>query len=1152
MSSAPLADQHDREQALDSARSFIVQAPAGSGKTELLTLRYLKLLCISEQPEEVLAITFTKKAASEMRDRIINSIRWAQQVSESEQPLDSELEDKRFEIASAVIQRDKEANWHLLQNPSRLRVQTIDSFCFYLARQMPVLSRIGGNARISEDMENCFGEAIAATLSELESETPLSDDIAALLSHLDNDFNRVERLLIGLLYNRDQWLSYALDISASFDDARIYLQSSLDQLIEESLLEAYEALQGHESELIGLVNYSALNLANENKLSVENFEALQALPEPDYQALPYWHFLVEMLLTKDDGWRKALNKNIGFPAGDKQDKELCQDKKRQLTALLEQFRTDDDLLESLAYLRLLPNPAFEQQQWDFLAALTRTLIHLGGQLLLAFRKYRVIDYTQTGAAARTALGSADNPTDLALSLDHRIQHILVDEFQDTSQLQLEILQQLTSGWQQDDGRSLFLVGDAMQSCYGFRNANVGIYLNVQQKGLGDITLQRLVLQTNFRSQGKVVDWVNLMFSSAFPRLPNSSRGAVPYTAAVAIHPAIDEHGVSTELICYEQGQRQAARLLEAERIVETIFDIRSRQPEASIAVLVRGRSHLSFLIPCLREADIHWQATDIDRMESLPVIEDLLSLTQAILNQADRLAWLSVLRSPWLGLNIADLFAIETFAGDNTIWTALQQLAEIDGLSADARQRLQPCIEIIAVTMQLRYRQGLSQLIELCWTLLRGSATTSTSTEQDSAAHFFDLLQQHEVSGGLNNLAEFRSKVSESFLPARTSPASANSIHLLTMHKSKGLEFDHVILPGLATTSRSDNKPLLQWHQRLNRQGQPRLFLAALSRSGSDEDMLYKLLRHEQQHKNALENTRLLYIAITRARTSVHMFATAQRNSKREVIPPNNSLLSHLWRELNQHPGKLVLLDLESARPGQTATTADFATYPAATPIRRLQQALGLSSGESEFLRSHLDACQAQAEIEPQQLPATDDHLARSIGTLIHRSLEVLVKAADPDAMANIDKLRAYWQLQLRQLRPLQDQQQALQQSLEFIESSVLNSVSHADYGWIFDANLEDSQCELRLTAGSTEAAGETRDFVVDRTFIDQQGVRWIIDYKTGVPDSEQDIESFIDSQRRLYSGQLQSYQKLFAQMEDRPSRTALFFTSIPTLVELN
>ena len=197
MSPAVLPDSEHRARALDTGASFIVQAPAGSGKTELLILRFLKLLCLCEQPEQVLAITFTKKAANEMSRRIVNALRWADGI-DSGDPLPTEpLLLQRLEVARQVLAQDKARDWHLLEYPSRLRVQTIDSFCFYLAGQLPILSQLGGNPKVSDDVSACFIDAIANTLAMLETESSLSADLAHLLTHLDNDVAKVETLLVS-------------------------------------------------------------------------------------------------------------------------------------------------------------------------------------------------------------------------------------------------------------------------------------------------------------------------------------------------------------------------------------------------------------------------------------------------------------------------------------------------------------------------------------------------------------------------------------------------------------------------------------------------------------------------------------------------------------------------------------------------------------------------------------------------------------------------------------------------------------------------------------------------------------------------------------------------------------------------------------------
>ena len=190
-----LSDQPARDEALNIQRSYIVQAPAGSGKTGLLTLRFLKLLTVCQSPEQIVAITFTRKAASEMRDRIVKTLRWAKDLREKNSIPTEGFDHQRFKIAEKVLARDAELNWGLLTSPTRLRIQTIDAFCFHIASKLPVLSGLGGNPNITSELDHCFRDAIANTFRKLESDQGISDDIEKILVHLDNDFAKIERLL---------------------------------------------------------------------------------------------------------------------------------------------------------------------------------------------------------------------------------------------------------------------------------------------------------------------------------------------------------------------------------------------------------------------------------------------------------------------------------------------------------------------------------------------------------------------------------------------------------------------------------------------------------------------------------------------------------------------------------------------------------------------------------------------------------------------------------------------------------------------------------------------------------------------------------------------------------------------------------------------
>src|ERR1043166_4347496 len=176
-----VADAAVRARALDPATSFIVQAPAGSGKTELLTRRVLRLLAISDEPEEIVAITFTKKAAAEMRARVHDAIR---DEARGLPPRDEHVAETRH-LAKAALARSRERGWALESSPQRLRVMTIDALCAAIVQQSPLLSGAGGAASVVEDASALYREAARATLALIEDER-LAVPVRATLLHYDN------------------------------------------------------------------------------------------------------------------------------------------------------------------------------------------------------------------------------------------------------------------------------------------------------------------------------------------------------------------------------------------------------------------------------------------------------------------------------------------------------------------------------------------------------------------------------------------------------------------------------------------------------------------------------------------------------------------------------------------------------------------------------------------------------------------------------------------------------------------------------------------------------------------------------------------------------------------------------------------------------
>src|SRR5712692_5205934 len=154
------ADSSARERALDTSASFIVQAPAGSGKTELLIQRYMSLLVEVDSPESIVAITFTRKAAGEMRARVLEALPKAQAGVAPE----AAHERVTYEMARRVLDHERRLEWNVLSNPARMRIETIDALCAGITRQMPWLARFGAMPEISEKAEDLYRDAARNTL----------------------------------------------------------------------------------------------------------------------------------------------------------------------------------------------------------------------------------------------------------------------------------------------------------------------------------------------------------------------------------------------------------------------------------------------------------------------------------------------------------------------------------------------------------------------------------------------------------------------------------------------------------------------------------------------------------------------------------------------------------------------------------------------------------------------------------------------------------------------------------------------------------------------------------------------------------------------------------------------------------------------------
>jgi ATP-dependent helicase/nuclease subunit A len=949
-----IADAAERLRALDDRVSFIVQAPAGSGKTTLLVERFLKLLSSAGRPEEIVAITFTRKAAAEMRKRVLENLPNAAEVAH------------------------------------RLRIETIDAFCLSLARQLPVPAQFGVPPGIAADPEPLYREAARNVLNLLETRE-FHDKVARLLSHLDNNVGNAAELLARMLARRDQWLR-----KTGIAPTRRELESAF---------------------------------ASERERIIQKAQQLYPRASEEFARLA---------LTEDYTWRKKAP-DPAIVGNEPIRLVLC--------ALLD-----------------LPPKKYKEEQWAALEAMLALLPLAAAELKLVFAARGEADFTEIAQGAVRALGSVEDPSDLLLKIDSKINHLLVDEFQDTSISQWELLTLLTAGWSPGDGRTLFVVGDPMQSIYRFREAEVGLFLQARRKGLPNVKLEPVTLRTNFRSQENLVRFFNQAFEKVFPGEEDETSGAVPYSAAAPNDPALPGEA-ATWHICPDPG-------LEAGNVIELV-----RQAEGTCAILVRNRSALADIVPALKAAGIRFRAIEIDKLGEKQVVQDLFALTRALTHLADRVAWLALLRAPWCGLSLADL--LEHFGNRNeTVWESIQGVAGLASFRT-----------AIAPALANRLRGTLRERVEAAWLALGGPACVADATDLDDADAYLDALEKLEDAGEVDfgRLAELLEE-----LYAQPDQAATDAdLQIMTIHKAKGLEFGTVIVPGLQRVPWVGRAPMLRWKELPG----PSLLLAPVKETGSPDEPAYDYLKQLDRVAEDTEAARLLYVAATRAEHRLHLLACP-----RKTMPPKRSLLARAW--------PVAESIYEGAVPPESDKPASEEYVP--FKLRRLPKDWTLPAAPPAVKWTPSAAGREETQVEFSWAGET----ARHVGTVVHRWLQRIAEDGLKDWDAKrVGQLKSRFEMEL-QRRGVQDAARAA----ELVATALMNTLADERGRWLLGAHPE-AKNEYRIrTPGRTH--------IIDRMFREPDGTRWVVDYKTGRNEGA-DVERFLDRERERYAAQLKRYSEV-------------------------
>jgi ATP-dependent helicase/nuclease subunit A len=1126
--SAQPADQKIRDRALDPRDGFHLEAPAGSGKTSVLLARFLTLLARVDAPEEMLALTFTRKAAGELRTRLMNLIWERHDTDPHASPLERQLRD----LASEVFRRHGDG-FQLKFSPERLPIMTFHGFCAQILKLAPQEAGVPLEFTLLEEAEARWLKAEALEemrrrLNVCPARDPVRQALVRRLVRLNNDWRRLARELHGLLSRRDSLVDF-LDLARLSREPEAYqqlLQERFQMVLLPLLANLRAGLAGGALGRAWAEFYAELQgSANGNLISSE-------LPGTGSADFPAWQAISQVLLTARQGSpRKRLSPQDGFPEGFDQKKwaSLIQELPEAVVRPLRQCRD------------LAPAGASAEE-----AAALQDLVILVGEALGVYEQFLArqgaLDFVALEAATLNLL-KEDDPTEIMLRLDWRLKHLLVDEFQDTSDNQMHLLCRLLAGWQGGDGRTLMVVGDPKQSIYGWRQAKPRLFMASRQ-GLPcgpaeGLPLTPLQLTTNFRATRTLIDWANEVFAGTVMR-----RG----TAGAGFHRAEARPeapaGPPPHLALFTGENDLAARELEARWLARQVAQARPTLKEReTIGILLFTRKHLPLYLQALFEAGLAVRVREGLKLTESPAVAHLHNLARALTRPQDEVAWAAVLRGPWAPLALQALAQVAQTPGE--LW--LEKLRRWAGQDDGSGELSKLAGTLLAAQGQVGRRPLADILSE--WLDNTGAWAGIAAWEGPpgvaNARTYLDLLAAAESGLPEATFQKADFNLEEAFQPPDPR-AQASPVEILTVHGAKGLEFDQVFLPFLdwqPLKSEDHTPPFL-----LEEIPERHLHGLALARPYIQEKQspFYLVLRELKNQRVVDEARRVFYVAVTRARQRLVMTGLAKRDQKgywqisghsplawlkehyRQDLPPEGFPISWPDPEMQvEHVTAVQTLRGILERPKELPAAWEFSPETAPYQVS---------------FPSSLAMPPVEAVARPETGEAEVGEAARLRGEVTHRALETLAQGgALPDTPALAAALR----------------QVGMPAAAAAALAPEIQAELRACWDDPFLAGLLNPDLPFTTSEWLLEDQGQPgiiRRGVIDRLVFDGKDW-WLLDFKTSRPAAGRDWAAFIHQETEKYRPQLLAYREMVAKTKgiEPPAaiRVAIYFTANQKAVEI-
>ena len=985
---APDPDADARAYAVDPRHNVVLEASAGTGKTSVLVARYVNLLRGGVDPANILAITFTRKAAAEMRERIVRELRAAAERSEADRRRWRELRDRIGEIA----------------------ISTIDAFCLAMLREFPLEADVDPGFDLADETEvpRLIGTALDRAMRILAGIARTDDDVALVLAQL------------GIARTRDG-LTMLLDRRLVARDAldRFLARGPRHLTAARACREALDALAGTLRTVRGgLPSFLSDGPSGHPRFTllvreIDRLEGLSGAPEAAVRAAlerVAGHFLTNEATARKPGTAVHPYKAEHYPSKDaaRRHRDALFDLAPQIERVMFAFNRDLNVVMARGIRRM------------FAVALT--------EYRRALEERSLLDFSDVLERALELLRRMDEFSQSRYRLESRFHHVLVDEFQDTSRAQWELVSLLVQAWGEGQGLaaapSIFIVGDRKQSIYRFRDAEVAVLQEAAQyiDGLRPGSRARRSIARSFRAVPELLQFVNDVFSeisqppAAAGDFSYDERDRFPVDPAAAgrssPEPALGLAVAESPDACAAAVADEIVRILGAVTVRDKATGLARPARPGDIAILFRSRSsHREF------ERELGSRSIPTYVYKGLGFfdadeIKDLTALLRYLAEPSSPLRAAALLRSRFIRLSDRGLAALApdlaaALLDDVPAARALDEedrrvlaharpavrrwLADADRVTpAELLDRILAGTAYAFELAGMRRRQAWENVKKFRG-LVRRIQNRGYATLPRIAAHLTSLGAGDESNAVVEAL---------------------DAVNLMTVHASKGLEFPIVFLVNLAKGAGGPPQPV-----RVAAGGDGGGDAASVTVGPflSDTD---DAERERERH----ETRRLLYVALTRARDRIYLASllkdgrfAAGRGSLGDVLPPSlkalferaSSTFSEVdtlgWEGMSGHEYLWRLCRPPAGAPADTSDAGkaiaqenvegaraddDFAP-PAAPPPRRRLGVTTLSAGPVD------DA------IEEPVAPRSDALL----GTVLHRLFALDVpktSAVQPDEAAGL------------------------------------------------------------------------------------------------------------------------------------------------------